>query len=91
MRTEGPVRDVKGCIPLYQLYKLGRAMTFEIGFVQYFLGHRGHLASVPRNRILKLLRMTDCPQSSRGDDFIEYLLCDSPNVDMECGQAKSPA
>ena len=63
-------------------HRVGRAKTFEIGFVQCFLGHRGHSASVPRNRILKLLGMTDCPQSSGGIDFIEYLLCDSPNVDV---------
>ena len=60
----------------------GRTKPFKIGFVQCFLRHRGHSASFPRNRIRKLLGMTECPQSSRGVDFIEYLLRDSPNVDV---------
>ena len=32
--------------------------------------------------IRELLGMTECPPSSRFVDFIEYLLCDSPNVDV---------
>jgi hypothetical protein len=36
----------------------------------------------PSKYIRKLLGMTELSPSSRGVDFIEYLLCDSPNVDV---------
>lgn len=58
------------------------AKPFEIGFVQCFLGHHSHSASVRRNRIRKSPWTTEYLPSNRRVDFIEHLLCDSPNVDV---------
>tara|TARA_R110001632_G_C11108453_1_gene392059 strand:+ start:162 stop:437 length:276 start_codon:yes stop_codon:yes gene_type:complete len=77
LQGRGPLHQ-----PHHQIGKLGRTKPFEIGFVQCFPGHRGHSGSVSENRIRKPLVMTERPTSSRGVDFIEYLLCDSPNVDV---------
>ena len=85
-RAVGSLRGAKGYRPLHplrhQLGKLGRAKPLEIGFVQCFLGHRGHSGAIPKNRTRELLGMTECTRLSRGVDFVEYFLCDSSNVDM---------
>ncbi|QBR34951.1 hypothetical protein ETW23_01015 [Leisingera sp. NJS201] len=57
-------------------------MAFEIGFIQCFLGHRGYSGSVSKNHTWKLPAMTEYRLLSRGIDVIEYLLRDSPNVDV---------
>lgn len=81
-RAAGSLRGVKGYRPLHPLGKLWCTKPFEIGFVQCFLGHRGHSGSVSENRIRKPLAMTERVPSSRIVDFIGYLLRDSSNVDV---------
>jgi hypothetical protein len=58
-----PGAALQGGRPLHkfhhQLSKLRRAKPFEIGFVQGFLEHRGHPGALPKNRIRKLLWMTE--------------------------------
>lgn len=72
-----PGATLQGRGPLHQLHhqlgKLRGAKPFEIGFVQCFLGHRGHSASVPRNRNRKLLGMTECRY--RAEALISLNIC----------------
>ena len=77
---------LQGRGPLHQFHhqfgKLGCTKPFEIGFVQCLLGHRGHSGGVPKIVSANSQRVTERSPSSRVIDFIEYLLCDLPNVDV---------
>lgn len=55
LQGRGPLHHVH-----HEIGEFGRAKPFEIDFVQCFLGHRGPSVSGPRNRIRKMLGMTEC-------------------------------